>query len=84
MPSAAAVTLRPIYMEDLATTRTPTGDMAAENVLDQGPTSLTRIPLLLLASLANAANDAAAAVLGVPVGQVYFNTTDQSMHTRMT
>jgi hypothetical protein len=83
MANAVNVTLRPIYMEDLATTRVPVGDTTTENVLEQGPTTLTKIPLQLLTALAIAANDAAAAGMGVPIGQVYYNSSDLSLHTRM-
>lgn len=38
----------------------------------------------LLQSVVNYANDAAAATGGVPVGELYYNTTTSKLHVRMT
>lgn len=84
MANAVSVTLRPIYVEDLAATTVPTGDTVSENVLDQGPTTLNKIPITLLTQLTQAANDAAAASAGVPVGKAYYDSTLRVLAVRMT
>jgi hypothetical protein len=54
------------------------------DVLSVGPIALNKVPILLLTQLKSAASDAAAASGGVSVGQCYYNSTDKSLHTRMT
>ena|ERR1039457_5848350 len=79
--STATVTPRPIGIEDLAVTLTPSGDTFSATVLGVGPgQTLTKIPITLLTQLKSAANDTAAAAAGVNAGQVYMNTTENALH----
>lgn len=85
MAAAAVLIPRQIGLEELAVTLLPSGDTFTAEVLGFGPGYvLTKIPLILLTQLKSAANDAAAAAAGVAVGQCYYNTTDTSLHTRLT
>lgn len=83
MSDALTLTVRPLYQEDFDPTTIPSGNTVTVNVLSVGAVPLTRVPLTLLTQLFSAANDAAAAAGGVSVGQIYYNTTDTSLHTRM-
>jgi hypothetical protein len=83
-PSAALLTSRKTAMEDLAVTLQPNGDTFVDEVAGVGPGQvLTKIPLTLLTQLVSAANDAAAGVAGVNVGEVYFLNTTNKLRTRM-
>lgn len=72
MGSAAVLTFRPTYIEDLAIATAP-GQSDTQNVLGAGPIALTRISLAGLAgSLVSAPNgDAQAFALGVRTGVLY-------------
>lgn len=83
MADAVELTFRPIYMEDIASTKVPTGDNATVEVLGSGSQSLQKVPLTLLTQLVSAADDSAAATGGVLVGEVYYNTTRTRLRTRM-
>jgi hypothetical protein len=85
MAEAVEITPRQIYQEDLALTTVPTGDTDSVTVLGApGPIALNKIPLTLLTQLVSAANDAAAGVAGVTVGDSYYNTATMRLRTRMT
>lgn len=83
-PAAIVLTPRLMYIEDLATTVVP-GTQTTDTIFGLGPnTTVTLIPITLLTQLKSAANDAAAATAGVLIGQCYYNTTDSSLHARLT
>jgi hypothetical protein len=84
-PSDLTLTPRLIYLQDLAVTTNPAGETASVNVLGAAtnPTTLTKIGLIQLSDLEQAANDVGAAAAGVPVGQHYYNTTYGKPHTRL-
>ena len=81
----ATLTPRKIYLEDIDYLEDPTVTQTASvNVLGAtgNPQTLNKPCLLLLTSLTQAANDAAAASAGVNVGQAYWNTTTGALYTR--
>jgi hypothetical protein len=82
MADAVNITPRPLGMEDIASTAS-LGQTFTANVLGVGPTTLTMIPLGLITQLIQAANDEAAGVAGVPVGNIYLSTTYNALRTRM-
>lgn len=84
MPASVTVTPRLIALEDLATTVVPSGDTFTDTVLGSGTQTLRKIPITLLSQLVGAANDAAAAGLGVGIGDCYYSTTRLRLVTRMT
>ncbi len=87
MPADITITPRRFYLEDIDYTTDPTGvQTASVNVLGApaNPVTLTKPSLYLLTDLTQAANDAAAAVAGVPIGGHYWSTTYNAPHTRMT
>lgn len=84
MAGTVEITPRPIYLQDLAETAVPGTTDDSVEVLGAGPMTLTRIPITLLTQLVSAANDAAAGVAGVLVGEVYVLSTTSKLRTRMT
>lgn len=84
MSAAAVITPRPIYVEDMSATNVP-GTTTTDTILGLGSgVTVTKVPITLLTQLVVAANDAAAATAGVPVGGIYVNsTTGNALHTRM-
>lgn len=86
MPSSITLTPRKIYVEDLELTTNAAGATAAVNVLGAAgnPQTLNKVDMVRLTQFTSAANDVAAAAAGVNVGQVYYNSTESALHTRMT
>jgi hypothetical protein len=81
MPTAT-LTPRLIYKEDLAATTTR-GETASATVLGAGSTTLNKVDAIFLSDLVSAANDAAAAALGVGVGALYYCSADGKPHARL-
>jgi hypothetical protein len=86
MPSDVTVTPRLICLEDVSVTTNPSGETVAMNVLGAAgnPQTLNKLALMLLTSLTQAANDAAAATAGVALGELYYCTGDSKPHSRLT
>ncbi len=86
MPDIVTITPRKIYLEDVATTTTASGETASVNVAGEAsnPQTLHKLALVLLTQFTAAANDAAAAADGVALGQVYYNTTASALYARRT
>lgn len=81
--SFVTVTPRPIYLEDLAVSTSPSPTPVSEYVGGVGTTPLTPISMVLYSAFTQAANDSAAATAGVSVGYIYYNTTTSALKTRM-
>lgn len=79
------VSPRLIYLEDLATTANPDGEQEPVYVMGEAsnPVNLTRIPLVLLTQFVKASNDSDAESKGVPLGGIYYNTTTNRLHARI-
>lgn len=83
MAATATVKSRKIYKEDVAFTATPTPATENAHVLGAGTVALTKLDAVLYSAFGQYANDGAAAAGGVLVGQIYFNTTNNKLHVRM-
>lgn len=83
MPTDITLTPRLLYKEDLALTTTVTGETASVTVMGAGTQTLNKIPMVLFTQFTVAANDGAAAVAGVAIGEVYV-TSGAKLRTRLT
>lgn len=86
MPESLSMTPRKICIEDLELTTTATGATVSANVLGAlgNPQTLNKIDMVRLTQFTVAANDVAAAAAGISTGQIYYNSTESGLHTRMT
>lgn len=77
-------TPRKLYIEDLDLTTAPSGATASVTVLGEAsnPQTLNKIDMVRLSQFTQAANDAAAAALGVALGECYYNTTASKLYAR--
>lgn len=85
MAVAITITPRLLFIEDLSLTTSPSIQQTTVNVdgATSNPTTVTLIDMVRYSAFTSAPNDVAAAGAGVNVGDVYFNSTNNLLHTRM-
>lgn len=83
MPSSVTLTPRLIFKEDLSLTTSASQPTSSQYVAGIGPTTLHLIDAVLYSAFGQYANDAAAAAAGVNLGSLYYNTTDSTIHARL-
>lgn len=83
MSSVYRITPRKLFLEDIQVTTDHTPTPSTQYVLGAGNVPLTPVALVLYSAFGSYANDAAAAAGGVAIGSIYYSTTYNSLHTRM-
>ena len=83
MPSIVTVTPRRTFLEDLNVTTSPNPTPTATTVMGVGAVSLTPISAVLYSAFGQYANDSAAALGSIAVGQIYYNTSISALKARM-
>lgn len=83
MSSVYRITPRKLFLEDLQVTTDHTPTTSTQYVLGAGNVPLTPIAAVLYSAFGSYANDSVAAAGGVPIGGIYFSTTYNTLHTRM-
>ncbi len=74
---------RTIVKEDLHLATVPNPTQVTKTIMGAGDLLVTPIDAVLYSAFGSYANDGAAAAGGVLVGQLYWNTTNNKLHTRM-
>ena len=85
MPAAITITPRLLFVEDMALTTSPVIQQTTTNIDGAvgNPTTVTLIDMVRYTAFTSAPNDVAAAGSGINVGDVYYNSTTNRLHTRM-
>jgi hypothetical protein len=83
MPSSVTITPRKLFKEDLQLTTSPNAPTLSQTVLGLGTVPLTQIDAVFYSAFTQASNDSSAGTLGVNIGDIYYNTTTNTLRARM-